>query len=290
MVANLSTAPYISTVGQGLFASPDAIGFVQGLEMPDPAVRFQRRMGLLSQSETKLMYGGCAIYEQVPGLAGGPITPLGPIVGRATSITGGTYPIRGFSVFTDAFAMVATASSPVPLSASGMQVNSYRLGSGARIPVACDPGLAAALIGGDIGAAVTWDLVNQILVPYTGAVTISSGTYNSTSGLVTLTMASPTNLSPGDSVTVSGATGTGSFASINGTYTAGAGTTGSTVTYTIAASLTLTITGGSLTTGTALPIAGVLGVSTSNNMTVNYNSSTGIATWNYNGAAALIQL
>lgn len=290
MVATLASAPFISTVGQGLFATPDAIGYVQGLEMPDPAVRFQRRTGVLAQSETLLMYGGVAIYEQVPGLSGGPISPMGPIVGRATSITGGSYPIRGFSVFTDAFGMVSTASSPVPLAQSGGQVNSYRLGSGARLAVACDPGLAAQLIGGDIGAAVTWDLVNQILIPYTGAITISSGTYNATTGLVTLTLATAANLSPGDSVTVSGATGSGSYASINGTFTAGAGTTGVTVTYTVAASLTMTITGGSLTTGSALPIAGILGVSTSNNMTVNYNSATNIATWNNNGAAALIQL
>jgi hypothetical protein len=51
------------------------------------------------------------------------------------------------------------------------------------------------------------------------------------------------NLSPGSLVAVSGAAGTGSFSALNGVFTAGAGTTGSTVTYTIATGLTMTITG-----------------------------------------------
>lgn len=75
---------------------------------------------------------------------------------------------------------------------------------------------------------------------------ISSGTYNSGTGLVMLTLASALDLDPGDTVTVSGATGTGSCSSINGTWTAGAGTAGSTVTYTIATGLAMTITGGNL--------------------------------------------
>ena len=71
----------------------------------------------------------------------------------------------------------------------------------------------------------------------------SSGTYNSTTGLVTLTMAAPTTLVPGDAITVDDATGTGSYASIQGTFNCQAGTGGSTVTYNIVAGLTLTITG-----------------------------------------------
>lgn len=75
--------------------------------------------------------------------------------------------------------------------------------------------------------------------------TISSGTYNSGSGLVTLTTSSPHGLSPGNSVVISAATGTGTFVDIDGTWTLGSGTTGSTLTYTIATGLTLTITGAS---------------------------------------------
>ena len=74
--------------------------------------------------------------------------------------------------------------------------------------------------------------------------TISSGTYNATTGLVTLTLAASLGLSPGNLVEVSAATGTGSYASIDGTFVCGAGTSGTTVTYTVAAALTMTITGG----------------------------------------------
>lgn len=83
--------------------------------------------------------------------------------------------------------------------------------------------------------------------------TISSGTYNATTGLVTLTLAATLNLSPGMLVTIASATGTGSYASIDGTWQAGVGTTGTTLTFTIAAALTMTITGGAVnaTTGQA---------------------------------------
>jgi hypothetical protein len=73
---------------------------------------------------------------------------------------------------------------------------------------------------------------------------ISSGTYNSTTGLVTLTLSGPLGVAPGDAVNVSGATGTGSYAAIDGTFVAAAGSTGDTLTYFVATGLTMTITGG----------------------------------------------
>ena len=89
----------------------------------------------------------------------------------------------------------------------------------------------------------------QILVAFnaTDGTTISSGSYNSGTGLVTLTLnASATNPSVGDQVQVTGAVGSGAnLSSINGTFTAGAGTSSPTLTYTIATGLTITtITGG----------------------------------------------
>ena len=63
---------------------------------------------------------------------------------------------------------------------------------------------------------------------------------------MTLTLTASVSVLPGQPVTVSGATGTGGFASINGTFTAGVGSTGTTLTYTIATALTMTITGGNV--------------------------------------------
>ena len=75
---------------------------------------------------------------------------------------------------------------------------------------------------------------------------VSSGTYNSVSGAVSLTMTSNPQLAPGASFVLSSLTGTGSFASLNGVWTATAGTTGTTLNFTGPTGLTLTITGGSV--------------------------------------------
>ena len=76
--------------------------------------------------------------------------------------------------------------------------------------------------------------------------TIASGTYNSTTGLVTLTLAEQTVVEPGSSVTITGATGTGTVSDINGTFTAAAGSGPTTIESTIATGLTLTISGGAV--------------------------------------------
>ena len=84
--------------------------------------------------------------------------------------------------------------------------------------------------------------------------TISSGTYTTGTGAVSLTTAAAHGLSPGDTFTIASATGTGSFAAINGTFLAATGTTGSTLNFSTAASLTMTITGGSVTTASGTRI------------------------------------
>lgn len=302
MVANIAFNPNTTTVGQGLFSGASSHGLTQGTAYPDPATRYALRGGILSQSETIPMWGGVGIYEYVPagytapsqslGPIGGRSTTLGVTVGRATALTG-SFPLAGFSVFDQAYGMINSPQSPVPLAASGMQVMSYRLGSGARIAVACDPALID-LQGTPIGSHVSWDFVNQRLVPYLGTLTISSGTYNSTTGVVTLTMSAAITFSPGDSIVVSSLTGTGNYAQLDGTFTALPGTTGTTVIYNAGAGIgASTITGGSLTLGSgassALPVS-VLDVQASGCMTVDYDPTTGFATWDYNAAAAVIQI
>lgn len=76
------------------------------------------------------------------------------------------------------------------------------------------------------------------------AYAITAGTYNSGTGAVSLTTATST-YSSAQSVLVRGVTGTGSVASVNGSFTSTAGTNGTTLNYTIATGLTLTITPGS---------------------------------------------
>lgn len=100
-------------------------------------------------------------------------------------------------------------------------------------------------------ASLTWS--GGIVTVTLENTTIVSGTYNSGTGLVTLTLTATINVTPGMLVNVSGATGTGAFAQIDGTFTAAVGSSGTTLEYTIATGLTMTITGGNVsqTTGQA---------------------------------------
>lgn len=296
MVATIPYNPYGQIGGNAGLFNAQAVGLRQGTAFADPSTRFRLRAGLLATTETIPMWGGVGIYAFIPGSSTGalnlPNVALGTIVGRATALTGSTL-LLGFSVFDEAYGMVTTPQSPVPLSASGMQVNWYPLGSLARIVVACDPALIS-LRGATIKPAVSWDFTNQLLVPELGTLTISSGTYNNTSGVVVLTMSSSITFSAGDSITVASLTGTGSFASLDGTFTTIPTTSGTTVTYNAGAGLgASTITGGNVTVGgsasQALPVT-VLDVQATNCETVAYNSTANTATWNYNGAAAVIQI
>lgn len=297
----LTFNPYTQTAGNtGLFSST-SYGARQGTAEPDPATRFALRTGILSVNETLPMWGGVGIYEFVPGNLGTTNTAggttyqsdsLGVEVGRATALTG-TYKLAGFSVFDQAYGMITSPQSPVPLIGAYGQVMSYALGSRARIWVACDPALVS-LQQTNINSNVSWDFTNQLLIPYIGTLTVSSGTYNNTTGVITLTMSAPITFSPGVSVALTASAGTGAYASLTGTWTAITGTTGSTVVLQgpigVGAS---TISAGTATVGgtasQALPVT-VLRLITTNCETVSYNSTTGFATWNYNGSAALIQL
>lgn len=289
MVATIALNPFNTTSGQGLFTGATAGGLVQGTAYPDPSTIWALRRGWLSASETIPMWGGVAIYENIPGVSGNPVGGLGVQVGRASSVAN----INGFSVFDQAYAMVNNTNSPVPLAPSYGQVMSYRFGSGARIAVACDPSLVGNA-GSPISTQVSWDVTNQLLIPYLGTLTISSGTYVSGTGVVTLTMSAPITFSPGDAIIVSSLTGSGAFASLNGTFTALAGTTGSTVVYNAGSGLgAAAITGGSLTLGGGASHAlacSVLEFNIGNSVTVSYNSTTGYATWNYSGSCAVIQI
>lgn len=292
MVASITINPFQQTVGNAGLFTAKSDGVRQGTAYPDPATRYRLRGCLLASTETLPMWGGVAVYMDVPGGSGNPSYSLGPLAGRATALTG-SYALAGFSVFDQAYNGITSPQSPVPLYGSGMTFGAYPLGSLARIAVACDPALVD-LRGAAIGAQVSWDFVNQLLVPYLGSLTISSGTYNSTTGLVTLTMSADVTFDAGDSIAVASLTGTGTnLADLNGTFTA-TDASGTTVEYIAATGLgSIAITGGALTVGgssdQALPVK-VLDVMSSNCETVEYSAQTGNAIWNYDGSAAIIQI
>ena len=106
---------------------------------------------------------------------------------------------------------------------------------------------ATATVVSIFNTSVTGGVANYLL-GMAGFLAISSGTYNNSTGVVTLTMSAPITFSSGIPVTISSLTGSGAYASLNGTFTTLAGTTGSTVVYNAGSGLgASTITGGSLT-------------------------------------------
>jgi hypothetical protein len=177
-----------------------------------------------------------------------------------------------------------------------MTANFYRLGSGARIPVAMDESLVD-LEGNIITQLVSWDFNNQLLQPYvaSGATeSVTSMTWSSTNGgQVAVVMAAPSVYGLGDTINVSGVTntGTGSLALINTNHVINTWTDTTHFTFllpgdsglwgTFAGTIVLNVGVG------ALPVK-VLEVALDNSMVVQYDPVTGFATWNRTGSTAVI--
>lgn len=295
MVAQVTINPFQQTVGNAGLFNVKTDGYRQGTAMPDPSTMFRLRNGNLISTETLPMWGGVGVFANIPGASGQPNTAFGMQVGRAVSLNDASKPLAGFSVFDQDYSMLTSPQSTVPLAGTGMSVFWYPLGSLARIVVACDPALASDK-GSPISTQVSWDFTNQLLVPFIGTLSVNAtgSSYNSTTGIVTLQLTTTPTFSAGDSAVVSSLTGSGTnLTSANGTFTV-LSVVGNTFTYAIATGLTITtITGGSVTIGGSASQAlacKVLEVQSTNCETVSYNSTTGFATWNYNGSAALIQI
>lgn len=280
----ISVNPVITTNASGTF-STDSEGYIQGTALNDPAVRNELAGGILSADAVNPMWGGVAIYELVPGpvTQTSPNKSLGGVVDLATAI-GGAAPITGFTVFDQDHSMVNSPQSPVPLAGQTMGVNFYRLGSNARIAVAMDPVLLDAE-GNLITQQVSWDFVNQRLIPYNAAYAdniITNAVYAAPN--ITLTTTSAHGLSVGSVFTISGFTPAG----YNGTFTALAGTAGSTIVYAVAADPGADTVQGQLDAGGGAVPCQVLDVQSGNSMTVDYDSVTGFATWDRQGSCAVI--
>ena len=300
MVANVSFNPYgVSNAAGSFVVQTD--GDVQGVFMDDPAVRFALRTGIIAGTETLPMWGGIGISENIPTVSGTtPDQALGTILGRATNLVkSAALGLTGFTVFNQAHNLVTTVSSPVPMGGSQNTISFFRLGSGARIAVACDPSLVD-LEGDVVGSLVSWDFTSQRLVPYVASgttVAITSAVWAATNGgQLTIVMTAASNVGAvGDSFAISGATntGTGGAAAINQSFIVSAFTDNEHFILAAPAATGVYGTiGGSpvqVESGGALPCL-IDRISTGNSMIVNYNPLTGYATWNRSGSTAVIQI
>ena len=114
--------------------------------------------------------------------------------------------------------------------------------------------LTALLLPGQTLSSLAW--ANGTVTATVASESVTAGTYDSVTGQVTLTLGTAlTGLTAGASVLVASLAGTGTFADAEGTFTAEAGTTTTSVVYTIQTSLTMTITSGG-TVAFALPSIG----------------------------------
>lgn len=143
-------------------------------------------------------------------------------------------------------------------------------------------GFQASDIGGSqVHSAVGFHAVDTT-VDTNSAFTISSGTYNNTTGVITLTVSPNVTVGLSQNVTLSGLTGTGAFASLNGAWPTIATTYGNTITLQATAALgASTVTGGTAT----VPLGNVIGFLAETTGPTNYAiKTTGNAVVQFGGA------
>lgn len=282
---SITLNPIVTSNAAGLFGTTWQ-GLIQGTAFADPSARNALAGGVLAATETLPMWGGVGISENVPASPLVPAGTFGGAIKRATLLTG-SVALTGFSVFDQNHSAINTPQSPVPLVGAGATMNLYRLGSGARIAVAADPVLAS-LEGGIINAQVSWDFAQQRLIPYVAAYNanvITNAVWASTGGgQVTLTTTSAHGLSVGSVFTISGFVPT----AYNGTFTALAGTTGSTIVYALSPDPGADTVQGQLDAGGGALNVRVLNLQVGNSLVVEYDTATGFATWNTAGTCAVI--
>jgi hypothetical protein len=289
----ISVNPILTTNAAGGF-STQSTGFIQGMAFDEPAVRFQLSGGVLASTETLPLWGGVAVVEsaQSSGTYQSSVkaadNPLGNLITRAVT----TAAITGFSVTNQTSANIITPQSNVPTAQPGQTANYFRFGSLAKIAVACDPVLAAALQGGSVSTQVSWDFGLQKLISYeatTAANVFTAMSWASTAGgTVTATTTSNHGLTVGQWFTVSGVTpsaynGTWQIATTNGT-------TG--LTFLLPAASTpgaVTVQGQINALGGALPVK-VININIGNSKIVVWDSVNQVANYANSGTTAIIQI
>jgi len=295
MSNSVSLQPMLTSNAAGGF-SAQSEGYVQGVALDDPAIRNALSMGPLLSTETLPMWGGVALAEY---LAAGQGNSLGNSIARATLVAN----ITGFSVFNQASAWINTPQSNVPTAGAGQSIPFYRLGSGARIAVACEPTLGS-LNAGLITQQVSWDFNNQRLQAYnasTATVSLTSITasYSATTGLwtfVVVAAAASDVVGMGDAINVSGVSSTGGTAvlgTLNTNQIVTAFTDNQHFSFQIAAGSGAY--GAGALAGTLILNQGigalnvkVLSVDVGNSKIVSYDAVNNLANWNNSGSTAVI--
>ena len=282
--------PALTTNATGFFGVKSE-GYIQGMALPDPAMRYQLRSGLWTP--TTPFWGGMGITELVPTEPG---NVLGGNISLATNVTASTAgQLTGFSVFDQASNMVMTTQQPVPLGSASQTINYYRFGSRIRIPLPAVPSLVS-LEGEVITTQVSWDYVGQQVVPYTAAYSAATPnaytSHTSSTGILVLGFASAPGPVATSQIALTGFTGP--QAVFNGSWTvASTASAGTVLNIQVTAGMgTISLSGaaGTLVAGGGAIPCKINDVEVGNSKTVVYNSATGVATWNNSGTVVVIEL
>lgn len=134
-------------------------GYVQGLCLDDTVARMWLMEGTLISTATTPLWGGVPIQEQI-NVTGSGSDGLGPVVLAATAQNN----VTGWCTYQQMMHGVISPGSNAPQYGPTNGVGFFRLGTNARMVVACDPALVASITGaGDLITAVSavyWDVAN----------------------------------------------------------------------------------------------------------------------------------
>ena len=152
--------PYVITNVQDGF-SVQSQGYWQGDLQDDPAVRFALSAGVVASTQATPIWGGVAVYESTAGSSTYDAVQGGaaPTIASAYDDGAGHQYLSGFTVFNGSYSLPTTPQSPVPMANAGNSFNFIRLGTGARVVVACDSTILA-LVGSDNPQTIYWDVTN----------------------------------------------------------------------------------------------------------------------------------
>jgi hypothetical protein len=130
-------------------------GYVQGVYWDDPATKQWLFSGLVSSSNTTILWGGIPVEIIVPALGS---DQQGNSVLMATTNSN----IQAFTVMNQAYNGPMTPGGP-PQYQVGFSIAYFLMGSNARIAVPISSALEAAVSGGTIAQQVSWNFTNNNL-------------------------------------------------------------------------------------------------------------------------------
>jgi len=158
-MANISFNPALTTSPQHSFLV-ETEGYIQGsLFDDDPAIRLSLFSGLIAAGVTQPVWGGMALSETVPTANA---NQFGANLLLATAETN----VTAFSMYNQAYSSMIVPGNSAPIAVAGNTTTYFKLKSNAQIVVQCSAALVTAVEAGFTNQQVSWDFVNQMLIPF----------------------------------------------------------------------------------------------------------------------------